>query len=140
MLLVNWRKKAKSFSVKYKESGYFPAGLPCPQRLPGPDVGAGTGSEGHGQRALEAPLPLQGRPSVLHRPADAAEQDEMKRDTKHLRAVKATQVDQNTPAHGPTAGRSRRSCRGKQMCTSILFIWCESLNCGERAPCIRGNK
>lgn len=83
----------------------FPAGLPSPQRLPGPDAGAGTGPAGHGRRTPEAPVSVEGRSAIMHRPPDAAEQDEMKRDTKDLRAVKATQVEQNTPAHGSEARR-----------------------------------
>lgn len=53
--------------------GFIPAGFPLSQRLPGPYAGAGPGAAGHGQRTLEAPLPGQGGPPLLHRAPHAPE-------------------------------------------------------------------
>lgn len=55
-----------------------PPGLPSAQKLPGPDAGARPGSAGHGQRASQAPVPVEGGAAVLHRAFDAAEQDEIR--------------------------------------------------------------
>lgn len=53
-------------------------GLSSAQKLPGPDVSARPGSEGHRQRASQAPVPVEGGAAVLHRAFDAAEQDEVR--------------------------------------------------------------
>lgn len=53
-------------------------GLSSAQGLPGQDAGARPSSAGDGQRAPQTRLPDEGRPAVLHRPADEAEQDEMR--------------------------------------------------------------
>lgn len=131
-------------------------GLPSAQGLPGPDVGARPGSEGHGRRDPQTPLPDEGGPAVLHRPSDEAEQDEMRYvtlrppDTGGRRVP--VQMEQNTPAHRGQRSQTGGLCFGLNSQTVLwaaewklgvqeysIFL-CESLNCGECVPFIRRNK
>lgn len=62
----------------YKLSCILALGFASAEGLLGSHAGAGPHSEGHRQRAAQAPLPKQSRPTLLHRSTHAAEPHEMR--------------------------------------------------------------
>lgn len=88
-------------------------GLSSAQGLSGQDVSARPGSEGHGQRDPQTPFPDKGGPTILHRPSNETEQNEMRHVTQRppypRRQHVQVQMEQNTPAHRGVAHRGHGS-------------------------------